>query len=620
MSAALTRSRLERFDPAMFTRAADILSKQAQVAEERSQGFAEGLVQQSTGRWTGAAADALHDRAAGFEGTHRKEQMVLLNAMSIANLTQGHLSEAKGKILGKVAEVEGMPMFFQSEDGSRSYDCGDPFEVADDFTVHVKPLPGVPWELVQLLQARAFQLTEDVKALVGQFESLDAQLGQQIRHAVDFSGLALDANGHPYTPYDPSRDAKEAVEGMASGAVPDNPFILRYQWGKLTDEEKYEMHRRHPHIGDLDGIPAVDKDKYNRATFERETDEKKQNLQRIMDEHKDWKLDHAPHDPWTSEGREWLEWKKRADAAHTDLQKSLDLQNALKPVLDPNGNEITGQHRYLLQHDQDGRHVVVSAGNPDTATNTATFVPGTGEHADHLPGDMSRIDRMFDSAVKAGSPKDGTSVIAWFGYDAPDWVGENNPSSPAGAEAGAPLLDRFQDGLRATHEGDPAHATVVGHSYGSTVVGEAASHGRTLNADEVIYMGSPGVEMQSPSDLSLTGVPPSQAADHTWAAADKYDPVPLSEHAPVVHGPFGIPIPALPGTGLGPFGDAPLGPAPTGSDFNLPKSQIIPVDPHPPNPLDPFDYAHAHSEYWDNTPGKDTALRTMGTIISRPKQ
>ncbi|MGL6235702.1 MAG: alpha/beta hydrolase [Segniliparus sp.] len=623
MSGPLTRALLEKLNPSVLSTAAQALRARAgKIADEQAQ-FPKRLRFPASGKeWTGAASDALQERASGFGRAYGTEHTRLLAAAETYTQADGYISESAKTARQFLAGVESMPMLVASPDGSKTWDCGEPFEVAQDFAVHVKPgsVPqGAPWQIGQLLQFKAAELTEDLKRLVGQLEDLGRDWGSKVREAMDFKDLALDSKGQPYTPYDSHRAAMETIEGMASGAVPDNPFILRDQWGKLNDGEKEEMWRKHAHIGDLDGIPAVDKDKFNRATFDRETEEKKQGVQRILDEHKDWNLDHAPHNPGSNEGRQWREWKNRADAAQADLQKSLDLQGALKPVLDPNGKEIPGQHRYLLQHAQDGTRAVVSAGNPDTAKNVATFVPGTTEHADHLPGDMHRIDGMFNSAVNAGSPKDGTSVIGWFGYDAPDWVGENNPSSPKGAEAGAPLLDRFQDGLRATHEGDPSHNTVIGHSYGSTVVGEAASHGRTLNADDVIYLGSPGVEMQSPSDLRLTGVDPSQAASHTWAAADKWDPVPHSESIPVVHGPFGVPIPALPGTGLGPFGDSPLGPAPTGSEFNLPKSQIIPVDPHPPTWDHPMP-GGAHSDYWDDTQGKDSALTTMGVIINGPKR
>ncbi|HEY2763441.1 MAG TPA: alpha/beta hydrolase [Pseudonocardiaceae bacterium] len=71
-------------------------------------------------------------------------------------------------------------------------------------------------------------------------------------------------------------------------------------------------------------------------------------------------------------------------------------------------------------------------------------------------------------------------------------------------------MDFFQDGLRATHQGPPSHNTVLGHSYGSTVVGYAARDHRIV-ADDVIFVGSPGVGVEHATDLHL---PPS----HVWSS------------------------------------------------------------------------------------------------------
>jgi pimeloyl-ACP methyl ester carboxylesterase len=78
----------------------------------------------------------------------------------------------------------------------------------------------------------------------------------------------------------------------------------------------------------------------------------------------------------------------------------------------------------------------------------------------------------------------------WLDYDAPDFVDEG--AGRGRAEAAVAGLRRFQDGLRATHDGDPAHLTVLGHSYGSLVVGTAAQAPGPI-ADDVVFVGSPGV-------------------------------------------------------------------------------------------------------------------------------
>lgn len=83
---------------------------------------------------------------------------------------------------------------------------------------------------------------------------------------------------------------------------------------------------------------------------------------------------------------------------------------------------------------------------------------------------------------------------------------------PRGAGAGAETsavrgeeaLGSFQGGLRATHEGtSPSHNTVIGHSYGSTLVGHAAQGEGGLNADRIALVGSPGADADHVSELGF---------------------------------------------------------------------------------------------------------------------
>ncbi|MER6595624.1 alpha/beta hydrolase, partial [Micromonospora purpureochromogenes] len=104
-------------------------------------------------------------------------------------------------------------------------------------------------------------------------------------------------------------------------------------------------------------------------------------------------------------------------------------------------------------------------------------------------------------------------------YDAPDFLPEAARSSQAG-DAG-PALHRFQEGLRETHEGPPARQTVLGHSYGSLVVGAAArDHG--LDADALVFVGSPGVGVDRAEALRL---PP----ERVWASTAPDDVIRLVE-------------------------------------------------------------------------------------------
>ncbi len=120
-------------------------------------------------------------------------------------------------------------------------------------------------------------------------------------------------------------------------------------------------------------------------------------------------------------------------------------------------------------------------------------------------------------------------MVTWYGYDAPQTV-LPEAADLSYAEQGAPLLDGFMTGLRATHRGDaPSHNAVVAHSYGATLVGWAASHGHTLDADDVVLVASPGEAVGSGwfgsgtvDDLHLR---PGESAGHVYATRSANDPI-----------------------------------------------------------------------------------------------
>ncbi|MEV4705882.1 alpha/beta hydrolase [Actinoplanes sp. NPDC049316] len=172
-----------------------------------------------------------------------------------------------------------------------------------------------------------------------------------------------------------------------------------------------------------------------------------------------------------------------------------------------------GPRAYLLAVDPagDGR-AVVALGDPDKATQVVTQVPGMTADLASYGGELARAERIAVRAAEL-APERATSAIMWLGYDAPDFLGE--ASGRSSANAGAPALRRFQAGLRATHEGAPARQTVVGHSYGSLVVGTAAAR-PGFDADSLVFVGSPGVGVDSAKDLHA---PPGEV----WASTSRSD-------------------------------------------------------------------------------------------------
>jgi len=205
-------------------------------------------------------------------------------------------------------------------------------------------------------------------------------------------------------------------------------------------------------------------------------------------------------------------------AAIRDLANRLTLDElpARLPGLDALRDRLSdgaGTRAYLLQIDPAGEgKAVVALGDPDRAANVLTQVPGMTADLASYGGELARAERIAARATEL-APETATSAIMWLGYDAPDFVHE--AAGRARATAGATALRRFQEGLRATHLGPPAHQTVLGHSYGSLVVGTAAAR-PGLATDDVAFVGSPGVGVASAAELH---VPPG----HVWSSTSRSD-------------------------------------------------------------------------------------------------
>jgi pimeloyl-ACP methyl ester carboxylesterase len=158
--------------------------------------------------------------------------------------------------------------------------------------------------------------------------------------------------------------------------------------------------------------------------------------------------------------------------------------------------------------------VVAVVGDPLTATHVAVLVPGMnttpGNFATGLGGVLRRapIWQAHQLATAAGP---GTAVIAWLGYDPPQGFDRSAIRSER-AEAGADALVAFLD--RLAHDCPHATVTVIGHSYGSVVLGHAAARMPAAVTD-LVAIGSPGMDVSRAADL--------KAHARLWAGSDRTD-------------------------------------------------------------------------------------------------
>lgn len=171
----------------------------------------------------------------------------------------------------------------------------------------------------------------------------------------------------------------------------------------------------------------------------------------------------------------------------------------------------------LLTLDLEGAgRVAIGLGDVDGARHVAVVVPGMGQDAVH------GIGRTVEQAAllrrQAGRESaEASAVVAWVGYAAPGWAQVPFATrARAGGRSLAVDLEALVTG-RTADGGHPPHVTVVGHSYGSTVVG-ASTAVQSLPAHDLVLLGSPGVLADDVADLGF-------GRDHVFVGEAAFDPV-----------------------------------------------------------------------------------------------
>jgi pimeloyl-ACP methyl ester carboxylesterase len=173
-----------------------------------------------------------------------------------------------------------------------------------------------------------------------------------------------------------------------------------------------------------------------------------------------------------------------------------------------------GRAARLLTLDLAGAgRVAIGLGDVDRAQNIAVVVPGMGEDAGHgVPGTVAQAADLLAEARRQSVQS--TAIVAWVGYAAPGWL---QVPFPARARAGGQLLAADMATLAAARISEAAHVTLVGHSYGSTVVGAAVQDG-PRRADDLVLLGSPGVLADRVGQLGLSG-------GHVYVGEAALDPI-----------------------------------------------------------------------------------------------
>lgn len=231
-----------------------------------------------------------------------------------------------------------------------------------------------------------------------------------------------------------------------------NPDVVARWWAALPVAAQLRLVRTSPAaIGRLDGVPAWARDRANRHLL-----------------------------------RQAIEDPRRDD----DLRA---VARTVAAVLAD--EEAAGRTAQLHLLDLAGNGVAVALGDIDSADAVALVVPGMNVSPDDDLGGVIGDARDLADAARRADAGAAVATVAWLGYRAPQLL--SSAANRRAATRGGVALDSALDGLAAarTSAGAPAaRTTIVGHSYGTVVIDEAADRPGRLAADAVVLLGSPGME------------------------------------------------------------------------------------------------------------------------------
>ncbi|OLT30864.1 hypothetical protein BJF79_38025 [Actinomadura sp. CNU-125] len=468
------------------------LVEHLEQAEDAYQGkFLNGV---RSARWKGADAEAAMRTLLPVRSRIRVTSGEASAVASVLNSAQGKIQSAQNELRSAISSAESQYLRI-GHDGSIDFPDTLPARYAN-----WQELQKVAQDIQGKFVAAVKKATVADNEIAGALRALRPDV---LNTKNPLAGLQQDAG------------VATKLAGFNPNNIPPSnlksPGEVADWWRTLPEEQRHLMMNAYPtKIGWLDGIPSEDRDEANRTRLESRLTE----LQ--------------------AKGGNLSEFESH------DLGRLVALNKAISTY------ESKGHDLYVLGFDstttteaekEDGKgadgRAIVAFGNPDLAKHSAVYVPGTEQDLTKFTDSMDRVHNLYEATkIFADGP---VSTVAWLGYDAPDEI-FFNAASGGYADAGGPQLNNFIDGLReaqSTAGNDSAHMTAVGHSYGSTVIGEAARHPENrLPVDDIVVAGSPGMRVSHAEDLGI-------GANHVWAQEASGDQVPSSGR--YLHGSGGLP-------------------------------------------------------------------------------
>lgn len=279
-----------------------------------------------------------------------------------------------------------------------------------------------------------------------------------------------------------------------------SPSDAAVWWQSLTPEEQeFQITHVPEMIGCLDGVDMASRDRANRLVLKQEMGPAAEELAAVKQ-----KLLELDELSARAEGKEI------ADDVAAAERRVAELDAVQKALTD-------GADRHLLLLDLSGEvaKAAVAMGDVDTARHVTAYVPGMTSKAQSIDKYAETMTYMREQAREVSSlTLEEIATVVWLGYEAPQRL---DVASVGKAKAGAASLVEFAEGITASREVTGVakpHLTLVGHSYGSTVAGMAATQVTTGVVDDLALLASPGSGAQDTDAYNISGKAYYSAVPH----------------------------------------------------------------------------------------------------------
>ncbi|MDV6013655.1 alpha/beta hydrolase [Haloechinothrix sp. LS1_15] len=276
------------------------------------------------------------------------------------------------------------------------------------------------------------------------------------------------------------RDEDGERDRLAVPPAGTDPSAVGEWWHGLSTEEREQLIRTEPAaIGNLDGVPYSARHEANVARIPIERERLQDQLAELQAERAD--LPRGPGAPITE--------RHELNARIQRVEEKLDALDVLEFQAD------RGRSIVALDTGGEGVRSAVAIGDVDAADNVSVYTPGMNsavqDNMNRYVEEIDEVTEYADDMLGRDPDRRGESVasVVWMDYHAPQGLG--SVLSDSRAQQGAERLAGFMDGIPASRPDDPPQRLAgVGHSYGSTTMGEALK--QTDAADAFIAQGSPG--------------------------------------------------------------------------------------------------------------------------------